>query len=235
MITAARLIAHKSINGVYQSTLQLDKFPVIGHQMTHSMDSFMTDSANSATSLYTGHKTTVNSLGVYVDSSPDLFDDPKIESIFEIFQRVRKGAVGLVSTALAADATPAAATAVSFPVLIRSILVILLTRRNSIPGIVVSTASALTLSSTASPTTRGRRGPVPTSSLAVVQSISTTNPWEVRATRTETTMPSLPRRGIVWRRTKTSSASSPTAAKLSASSRSPTWRNGLTAMCTRPT
>jgi hypothetical protein len=33
MITAARLIAHKSINGKYQSTLQMDKFPVLGHQM----------------------------------------------------------------------------------------------------------------------------------------------------------------------------------------------------------
>jgi hypothetical protein len=33
MITAARLIGHKSINGKYQSTMQMDKFPVLGHQM----------------------------------------------------------------------------------------------------------------------------------------------------------------------------------------------------------
>lgn len=33
MITAARLIAHKSINGKYQSTMMMDKFPVLGHQM----------------------------------------------------------------------------------------------------------------------------------------------------------------------------------------------------------
>ena len=33
MITAARLLAHTTINGKYQSTLQLDKMPVIGHQM----------------------------------------------------------------------------------------------------------------------------------------------------------------------------------------------------------
>lgn len=39
MITAARLLGHKSINGRYQSTMQLDKFPVLGHQMTHSIDS----------------------------------------------------------------------------------------------------------------------------------------------------------------------------------------------------
>jgi alkaline phosphatase len=111
MITAARLIAHKSINGVYQSKMQLDQFPVLGHQMTHSIDSFITDSANSATALYSGHKSTANCLGVYADSSPDKFDDPKVESIAEIFQRVWRGSVGIVSTAYLADATPGALTA----------------------------------------------------------------------------------------------------------------------------
>jgi len=78
MITAARLIAHKSINGEYQSLMQLDQMEALGHQMTHSIDSFITDSANSATALYTGKKSTVNALNVYVDSSPDPFDDPKV-------------------------------------------------------------------------------------------------------------------------------------------------------------
>lgn len=108
MITAARLIAHRSINGKYQTKMAMDKFPVLGHQMTHSMDSFITDSANSATALYTGHKTTVNALGVYVDSSSDAFDDPKFETIAEIFRRQHpKSGVGIVSTAFLADATPA--------------------------------------------------------------------------------------------------------------------------------
>lgn len=111
MISAARLIAHKTVNGRYQSLLQMDRFPVIGHQMTHSIDSFITDSANSATALYTGHKSTVNALGVYRDSSPDPFDDPKFETIAEIFRRLTGGGVGIVSTAYLADATPAALTA----------------------------------------------------------------------------------------------------------------------------
>ena len=111
MISAARLIAHKTVNGRYQSKLQMDKFPVLGHQMTHSIDSFITDSANSATALYTGHKSTVNALGVYRDSSKDPFDDPKFETIAEIFQRLTGGGVGIVSTAFLADATPAAMTA----------------------------------------------------------------------------------------------------------------------------
>ena len=33
MITAARLLAHKIVNGKYQTTFQLDKMPVLGHQM----------------------------------------------------------------------------------------------------------------------------------------------------------------------------------------------------------
>lgn len=111
MITAARLIAHQSINGRYQSTMAMDKFPILGHQMTHSIDSFITDSANSATALYTGHKSTVNALGVYADSSPDPADDPKIESIAELFQEIHGGGVGIVSTAFIADATPGALTA----------------------------------------------------------------------------------------------------------------------------
>jgi alkaline phosphatase len=63
MITAARLLGHKSINGKYQSLLQMDKFPVTGLQMTHSLDSFITDSANSAAALYSGHKGSVNAMG----------------------------------------------------------------------------------------------------------------------------------------------------------------------------
>jgi len=108
MITAARLIGHKSVNGKYQTTMAMDKFPVVGHQMTHSIDSFITDSANSAAALNTGHKSTVNCLNVYADSSKDPFDDPKVETIAEIFHRLTGGHIGIVSTAYIADATPAA-------------------------------------------------------------------------------------------------------------------------------
>ena len=111
MITAARLIAHRMINGRYQSKMQMDQFPVLGHQMTHSLDSFITDSANSAMALYSGHKSAVNTLGVYADSSRSPSDDPKVESIAEMFQRLTGGGVGIVSTAYIADATPGALTA----------------------------------------------------------------------------------------------------------------------------
>ncbi|KAH8815988.1 putative alkaline phosphatase H [Xylogone sp. PMI_703] len=110
MITAARLIGHKSINGRYQTTMQMDKFPVLGHQMTHSLDSYITDSANSASALYSGHKSSVNAMGVYADSSKDPFDDPKVETIVEILSRIWGSAIGVVSTAFIADATPIALT-----------------------------------------------------------------------------------------------------------------------------
>ncbi|KAH9904963.1 alkaline phosphatase-like protein [Xylariomycetidae sp. FL2044] len=108
MITAARLLGHPSVNGKYQSLLQMDKFPVVGHQMTHSIDSFITDSANSASALYSGHKSTVNAMGVYADSSPDAFDDPKVETIVELLVRTWGSAWGAVSTAAISDATPIA-------------------------------------------------------------------------------------------------------------------------------
>ena len=36
MITAARLLGHKTVNGRYQSLLAIDDFPVLGHQMVGS-------------------------------------------------------------------------------------------------------------------------------------------------------------------------------------------------------
>ena len=50
-------------------------------------------------------------LSVYADSSPDAFDDPKVETIVEILKRTWGSAWGAVSTAFIADATPIALTA----------------------------------------------------------------------------------------------------------------------------
>lgn len=41
MITAARLIGHKSVNGRYQSKMMMDQFPVLGHQMVSSESIFI--------------------------------------------------------------------------------------------------------------------------------------------------------------------------------------------------
>ena len=49
-------------------------------------------------------------MGVYADSSPSPFDDPKVETIVEILHRVWGSAIGVVTTAFMADATPMALT-----------------------------------------------------------------------------------------------------------------------------
>ncbi|KAG0040812.1 hypothetical protein BGZ82_008870 [Podila clonocystis] len=113
MITAARLLSKPHSSGHYLQKLHLDQFPVLGHVMTHSLDSLITDSANSASAYNTGHKSSVNALGVYPDSSPDPFDDPKQELLAELMRRRSKklggrGGVGIVTTAEVNDATPAA-------------------------------------------------------------------------------------------------------------------------------
>ena len=110
MITAARLLGHKAINGKYQTKMALDEFPILGHQMTHSLDSFITDSANSASAMYTGKKTSVNAMGVYASSKAvNDGSDPQIETVAEILSRIWEGAaIGIVTTASLDDATPAA-------------------------------------------------------------------------------------------------------------------------------
>nr|XP_019050972.1 hypothetical protein I302_01415 [Kwoniella bestiolae CBS 10118]OCF29902.1 hypothetical protein I302_01415 [Kwoniella bestiolae CBS 10118] len=108
MLSAARLLGHKTINGKYQSKLKLDEAPGYGSQMTHSLDSFITDSANSASALFSGKKMTVNGLNAYTVRFAIPFGDPKVETIFEMFRRIEGGQVGIVSKAYIADATPAA-------------------------------------------------------------------------------------------------------------------------------
>lgn len=65
--------------------------------MTHSLDSFITDSANSASSLAGGKKMTVNALNVYTDSSESTLANPKVETIYEMFRRIYRGKVGVGS------------------------------------------------------------------------------------------------------------------------------------------
>ncbi|KAF9964559.1 hypothetical protein BGZ70_006288 [Mortierella alpina] len=113
MITAARLISKPHTNGKYTKHMHMDQFPVLGHVMTHSLDSLITDSANSASAYNTGHKTSAGALGVYPDSSVSPLDDPKQELLAELLRRRSKknggaGGVGIVTTAEVQDATPAA-------------------------------------------------------------------------------------------------------------------------------
>lgn len=55
-----------------------------------------------------GHKSTVNALNTFTDSSGSGFGNAKFETIFEMARRIYNSKIGIVSTAFLADATPAA-------------------------------------------------------------------------------------------------------------------------------
>ena len=71
----------------------------------------MTDSANSASSYTTGHKSCVNALGVYCARNKNTLDHPKVETISEIVKRMRGMSVGVVTNTEIEDATPASMVA----------------------------------------------------------------------------------------------------------------------------
>lgn len=109
--TAARLVGRGMSEGKYLGFLEMDMMDVYGVVTTSGMDSIATDSANSASAYATGHKSAINALGVYPDSTPDTLDDPRVENITELVKRSRHMATGIVSTAYITDATPAAMVA----------------------------------------------------------------------------------------------------------------------------
>ena len=83
-------------------TLLMESFPYTSTMTTHAADNAVTDSAASATAMATGHK--VNK-GVISQALPG--DGRDLETLTEFFH-VHGKSVGLVSTAFATHATPAA-------------------------------------------------------------------------------------------------------------------------------
>lgn len=108
MLSAARLLSLGNTEGKYNGALAVDSFEEIGLAHTSSLDTIMTDSANAASALNTGHKSAVNALGIYPDTSPDTLDDPRVETFAELAKRVAGKAIGIVTTSDWTDATPAA-------------------------------------------------------------------------------------------------------------------------------
>lgn len=109
--TAARIMSKGIKEGKYFGNLAMDDMPHMALLGTSGVDSIVTDSANSAHAYTTGHKSSVNALGVYADRTKDSFDDPKVELITEIAKRKLNVAVGIVSDAELEDATPASMVA----------------------------------------------------------------------------------------------------------------------------
>ncbi|KAI8923248.1 alkaline-phosphatase-like protein [Entophlyctis helioformis] len=110
MISAARYISKKTSHGKFgDNFLEIEKLGTIGKIATNGIESILTDSANSAATYASGHKSWANALNVYSDTSDDTLDDPKVETITEYIRRTRNNmCIGVVSTAEIQDATPAA-------------------------------------------------------------------------------------------------------------------------------
>ncbi len=106
MLTAARA-ARGMTQGLPDNPLYIDSMPEVGIASTSSIDSLMADSANTASSLNTGHIGSVNATGSYSDNTPSSLDDPRTETLASILQRTRDYAIGVVTTADYSDATPA--------------------------------------------------------------------------------------------------------------------------------
>ena len=104
--TAARLLSRGMDAGTYGGNLVFEDFEEIGFLHTSGIDSIITDSANSISAYNTGHKTAVNANGVYPDTSYDKLDDPRTEKFAYMLARTQDKAVGIVTNANWADATP---------------------------------------------------------------------------------------------------------------------------------
>src|SRR5262249_38185705 len=109
--TAARILTAGITEGKYRGELAMDTMPNMALLGTAGVDSIITDSANSASAYTTGHKSSVNALGVYADRTPNTLDDPRVETITSLAKRLRKMAVGVVTNTEVEDATPAAMVA----------------------------------------------------------------------------------------------------------------------------
>ena len=105
--TAARIMSKGVVNGMYNAPLAMDDMPHMALLGTSSVDTIAADSANTASAYMTGHKSSVNALGVYVDRTKATQDDPRQETIAELIRRKTNMSVGVVSDAELEDATPA--------------------------------------------------------------------------------------------------------------------------------
>jgi len=109
--TAARILSKGIREGKYYGELSFDDMPHMALIGTSGVDSIVTDSANSMSAYTTGHKSSVNALGVYAARNTNNFEHPKVETIAELIKRRTKMAVGVVSDAEVQDATPAGVVA----------------------------------------------------------------------------------------------------------------------------
>lgn len=82
-ITAARVLSEGITEGESHGLLEMDRMEYRGHVGTSGADALATDSANSVSACMTGHKASVNAMGVYEGNNPDLAKYPHVETMAE--------------------------------------------------------------------------------------------------------------------------------------------------------
>src|SRR5258708_7815683 len=85
--TAARILSKGIKEGKYLGKLEIDDMPHMALIGTSGVDSIITDSANSMSAYTTGHKSSVNALGVYAARNKNNFEHPHVETIAELAKR----------------------------------------------------------------------------------------------------------------------------------------------------
>ena len=93
-------LAQISAGKTYKGKLNLERIKVVGLLTTYSCDSYITDSAASATAMSTGHKTKNGALGVDCNGN-------KLETVLEYANKIGK-TTGIVVVCAITHATPAA-------------------------------------------------------------------------------------------------------------------------------
>lgn len=113
-LNAARIIAkgYNPENGMPKGFLEIETgYGGMATVVTSSLDSFITDSANSASSIMSGLKLPVNALNAGPANLKDTLAHPRVETLAEMMKRVRGASLGVVTTTFGTDATPASVNA----------------------------------------------------------------------------------------------------------------------------
>jgi alkaline phosphatase len=107
--TAARIMQYGVKDGQPAGHMQIEQMPELGLMSTHSLDSIIPDSANTAGAWASGVKTINNAMNAVPDNTPENpFDNPRVETLLQYMKRKYNWGIGLATTAYTTDATPGA-------------------------------------------------------------------------------------------------------------------------------
>lgn len=106
--TGARLLKYGVRDGQPGGYLNIEQLPELGLMSTHSLNSIIPDSANTAAAWVSGAKTINNALNAFPDNTPDNpLDNPRVETLPQYMKRKYNWGIGMATTAFTSDATPA--------------------------------------------------------------------------------------------------------------------------------